>query len=90
VGKTTVDENIVCVACRCVGVLGGVCLCGVGCVCVGWGVFVLGSSGITYWCVVRCPVVKRNVKIAGFLFKNLYTPEDGHQMAETCSLSSIE
>jgi hypothetical protein len=27
---------------------------------------------------------------AGFLFKNLYQPDDGHQMAETCSLSSIE
>jgi hypothetical protein len=33
---------------------------------------------------------KRNVKITGFLFKNLYKPDDGHQMAETCSLSSIE
>jgi hypothetical protein len=27
VGKTTVDENNMCVECRCVGVLGGVCLC---------------------------------------------------------------
>jgi hypothetical protein len=27
VGKTTVDENIMCVACMCVGVLGGMCLC---------------------------------------------------------------
>jgi hypothetical protein len=30
-------------------------------------------------------------KITGFLFKNLYQPDDDHQMAETCSnsLSSI-
>jgi hypothetical protein len=27
VGKTTVDENIMCVACRCVDVLCGMCLC---------------------------------------------------------------
>jgi hypothetical protein len=39
VGKTTVDENIMCVACGCIGL----------------DVFVLGRSGITYLSVVWCP-----------------------------------
>jgi hypothetical protein len=62
VGKTTVDENIMRVACRCVGVLGGVCLCwvvvglltGVWCgVLVVWGVPVgCSTSDVGMRCVL--------------------------------------
>jgi hypothetical protein len=83
VGKTTVDEkNILCVACKCVVILGGVCLCWVVVellTCVWCGVVSL-SFGV---CLLAVLFLMWDVLLAVVLF-SLFTSSCG---VESLSLS---